>query len=363
MTHPDDAAQLPPTSVDVEATLREKNGRAVAWAWILNGGLWLALIVYVLTMWVVSGDFETNTIGRGQEPTWFVVLVRVVEVLFGVVFTGFLLWHFVIRPKIRTKRFTFTGLYFMAGFLMFVQEPWLNWTSYQFLYSTTFVNFGSFLRWVPGWSSPNGKLIPFPLVYMAAYIWMSAFAGYLGSRYMARRRAKDPTIGTARMIGQTLLWMLLFDFILEFVMVRTQLISFASTIKELTLWAGTDHQWPLYEPFHWAGTWLLLACIHFFRDDRGRSLPERHIDKLPIRREGTRTFLRFLAIMGACQLTILVAFNLPYQLWALHSGPMPKEFIERPWRIAGVCGPGTKYACPDPELPIARRGASTNRTR
>ena len=33
-------------------------------------------------------------------------------------------------------------MFFIAVFLLFFQEPWMNWINLQFLYATTFVNFG-----------------------------------------------------------------------------------------------------------------------------------------------------------------------------------------------------------------------------
>jgi len=63
--------------------------------------------------------------------------------------------------------------------------------------------------------------------------------------------------------------------------------------------------------------------------------------------------------MGGCQLIMLVTYNIPYQFWALHSGPLLPAFEELPH--AGICGPKTAYDCPDPHLPIARRSSPTNR--
>jgi hypothetical protein len=140
-------------------------------------------------------------------------------------------------------------------------------------------------------------------------------------------------------------------------MTRTGLISYSATIPELTLFAGTDHQFPLYEPLSWPGTFILLSCLHFFRDDRGRTWVERGVDAIRFKREGTRTFARFCAIAGACQLAILIAFNIPYSVYALHAGPMPAPHIERTWRNGGVCGPTTAYDCPDPTRPISRESA------
>ena len=66
-------------------------------------------------------------------------------------------------------------------------------------------------------------------------------------------------------------------------------------IPSLSLWAGTDHQFPIYETISWAGTYTVLACLHYFRDDRGRSLPERGIDALHIRSGRLRTKVPSLA--------------------------------------------------------------------
>lgn len=340
---------------------QEEAEKTRARLWVVHGVAWLALIVYCWTAWVVSGNFTPNTLGRGTEPTWYVILVRCVEVVFGIFVTGWILWHFVIRPKIRTGKMSFDGLFFLAGWLMFFQEPWINWVTYQFQYATTFVNFGSWLNFIPGWSSPNAQLIPVPMVYFTAYLWMCAMSGYLGSRYMGYQRRKDPSRSRFRLVAQTYLVMIVGDVVVELIMTRTGLISYSATIPQLTLFAGTDHQFPLYEPLSWPGTFILLSCLHFFRDDQGRSWPERGIDKLKIQREWVRTLARFAAIAGACQLCILLAFNIPYGFYSLHSGPMPQPLIDREYRNGGVCGPKTAYDCPDPRLPIARESSPTNR--
>jgi hypothetical protein len=173
-------------------------------------------------------------------------------------------------------------------------------------------------------------------------------------------RARNPAIGFFRLLGTTFLAFVVFGLILEAVIVRTQLFSYASTVPSLTLFAGTKYQFPLYETVSWCATYLGLACIHHFRDDKGRTMVERGIDKLRVTGKA-KTFARFLAIMGACQLVMLVTYNIPYIYWGLHAGPTPKALADAPWRAAGVCGPGTGYNCPDPRDPIARESSPTNR--
>ncbi|MHB8691168.1 MAG: spirocyclase AveC family protein [Solirubrobacteraceae bacterium] len=331
------AADRAPATPDGQAT--------VARLWVAHGVLWLALIAYVWGAWIVSGDFTPNTIGRGLEPTWYVVAVWIVQIGLGVIFSAWILWHFVIGPKLRTGRLSFDGLFFLACWLVFFQEPWMNWINLQFLYATTFVNFGSWLNQIPGWSLPNARLIPVPMVYGMAYLWMLGFGAWAGSRYMARQRRRDPGRSNGRLIWQTFGAMVLVDLIGESIMIHLQLISYPRTIPSLTLWAGTDHQFPLYELLAWPGTFIIISSLHFFRDDQGRSWPERGIDRIGIRNGKLHTFARFAAIAGVCQLAILVAFNIPYQIYGLHAGPVPKALLDRPWRMAGICGPGTAFDC------------------
>src|SRR4051794_12916263 len=129
--------------VTITVRAHARSTPTAAWLWVAHGVLWLLLIAGVWIAWVVSGDFTPNTLGRGDEPAWYVVTVRVVEVIFGVGVSAWILWRFIVGPKLRTGSLSFDGLFFLACWLMFFQEPWMNWFHIQFLYATTFLNFGS----------------------------------------------------------------------------------------------------------------------------------------------------------------------------------------------------------------------------
>ena len=352
------SSSVAPDPVD-PAGARERDERTKARLWILNGALWFGLAFYVWIAWIVSGDFDTNTLGRGQEPDWYVTLMRSWEV-FAFACTIAIFWWFVARPKIKTGRLSFDGLFFLGCAMICLQEPWINWTAPQFFYSTTSINFGSWTGHVPGWSSPNSQLVPLSLWALTAYFWLVGIPAYAGSRFMGWLRGRDASISRFRMILYAYAALCVFDLILESFITRTQLFSYGSVVPEFSLFAGTDHQFPLYETVSWAGTYTALACLHFFRDDQGRSLPERGIDRLRIGSGRLRTFARYLAIMGVCQLAILFTYNIPYVYWGQHA-EMADVLETREWRTAGVCGPKTAYECPDPRLPIARKGSPTNR--
>lgn len=328
--------------------------------WVTVGGLWLALAIWAWGAWIISGDFKANTFGRAAAPHWYKLLVHGVEV-FAVVVTLYILWRFVFRAKLRTGSLSFDGLFFLSCWMLLLQEPWINWTSYQFMYSTAAINMGSWTANLPLWSSPNSQLVPLPIVWVGtSYLWLVAIPAWAGSRFMTRLRARTPEIGFFRLLGTTFLAFVVFDLVLETVILRTQLFSYASTVPSLTLFAGQKYQFPLYETVSWSSTYLGLACIHHFRDDKGRTLVERGIDKLRVTGRA-RTFARFLAIMGACQLVMLVTYNIPYVYWGMHAGPMPKSLADAPWRNGGVCGSQTAYDCPTPKDPIARISSPTNR--
>jgi hypothetical protein len=347
---------LPAEPVDL-ATI---NKRASAKLWVAHGAFWFTLAWYCWLRWIFSGNFTPNTRGRGLEPGWYVPVVRCTEVL-GVLCTLAILWYYVLRPKLRDGRLSFDGLFFLGCWMMYFQEPWINWTSLQWLYSTTFVNFGSWVNFVPGWSSPNGQLIPVATVWGTAYLWLVGFPGYLGSKFMTWLRSRNPRLSSPRLVLYTFLMFWLFDFVQDMIILPTQLFSFGATVHSLTLFSGTKQAYPIYEGPMWGGTLTILACLHYFRDDQGRSIPERGIGALRIRSPRLNTFARYLAIMGVCQLAILVPYNIPYSYIGQHVDSIPPALAKEPWRTAGVCGPRTNFSCPQAGQPLPRSGVTSLR--
>jgi hypothetical protein len=63
--------------------------------------------------------------------------------------------------------------------------------------------------------------------------------------------------------------------------------------------------------------------------------------------------VRFLALVGACNVIFLVCYSLPNALLGLYASPWPKDVIDRSY-FSYLCGPGTDYACPGPGIPIPR---------
>lgn len=327
--------------------------------WILMGAVWFALFLYCMIGWVTGPDFAPVTFGRDKASADYVLLIRGMEI-FMVVLTAWLLYLFVVKPFFRDGQLSFDGLFFLACFILVLQEPWHAWIRPQLLYNDIFINYGSWMGYLPV-SNPTAHRTPLPIAFAGlGYFWIVAGPAWCGSRLMARGKARDPRISTTRLVGLCFLGFCIFDLIIESFILRTGMFIYPSTIPELTLFAGTPHQFPLYETLSWAGTYTVLACVHFFRNDKGETWADRNFESLAIPAP-LKTFARWLAIMGLCQIGMLATYNLPYMFWALHGGKFTVTEESHPWLTAGLCGPSTPYDCPGPGVPFARLDSPTNR--
>jgi len=327
--------------------------------WLINGAFWFALAVYCWGAWILGPDFVTNTIGREDAPRSYHLMVHSIEVANGIG-ALLLLWFFVLKPKLRDGRFSFDGLFVLAAWMMYFQEPWLNYNGQQFMYNTVAVNFGSWCGYVPGWNSPYPERIPVggPLV-LFTYVTYVAMAGYLGSRFMAACKTRKPEITHLQLIGATFAVLVVADTIFEALLMRLNIFGYPSTVPQLTLWAGEYYQLPIYQELQWGATFTAMACLRFFRDDNGRSIPERGLDTLKFS-PGLNTFARFLVMLGFLQTAFFLTYNMPYFYWSTKGAAFPAAL--QSYRIGGLCGPDTDFDCATLHTPVPKAASRTNRT-
>ena len=141
-------------------------------------------------------------------------------------------------------------------------------------------------------------------------------------------------------------------------MVHYHLYTYGGSIRSLTLWAGQVDQFPLYESVLWGGAWTLFSCLYYFRDDKVNTWVERGADRLKVGK-GTLKFIRFLALVAAAN-AIFLTYAIFINYIQLNSDKFPDNMPA--YLVAGLCGEGTPYTCPDPAYPLAKRSAPTNRT-
>lgn len=332
--------------------------------WIGLGVFWVALFVYCMTAWVLGPDFRPNTFGYAAATPHYVLFIKSIEIAM-LALTSWILWYFVVKPLVRDRRLSFEGIYFLACFTLVVQELWHSWIRPQLLYNDLFFNMGSWMGTLSV-SNPTAHLTPLLIANAGlCYFWIYGLPAYGGAKLMDRINRREPGENRARfsplqIIGIAFAGFSLSDFVIESIILRTGMLVYPSTIPALTLFAGTPHQFPIYEIAAWAGTYTFAASLLHFRNMRGETVADRHIERIA-RASWRRTLALWLALVGFLQTGLLVTYNLPYTFWALHGGPWTISESERPWLTAGMCGPSTAYDCPGPGVPFARRDSPTNR--
>ena len=327
--------------------------------WIANGVFWCLFAIYVWGSWILGPDFKENTIGREAATPGYVLWIRCVEVAF-ILLAIWQLAYFVVVPKIKTGRLSIDGLFFLACWTLYLQEPWLNYNNHQFLYTTVSFNRGSWCNYIPGWNSPNAERIPVgSVIWCTAYLTLVGLWVYIGAKFMRWWKSKRPDTSPLELILTTFLVFIPFDFVLEYIILSTGLFNYASTIPELTLWAGQKNQFPIYEIVIWCATLTAWSSVRYFANDKGETWAERGFSAIKFPGERLKTFARFLAIMGSLQLLFLLMYNVPYYYFSTKGAAFPAY---EPYRIGGLCGADTNFDCPSLTTPVPKRRSETNRT-
>lgn len=330
----------------------ERQARPIVW-WAVLGAVFLAVQFYALSTWILSGNATPTPDGPTPIPGWMTVLARVLEVGSLSAWAA-CFYAFVIRPWRRQGRLSADGLFALVFCLIWWQDPMLNYFQTWFTYNTAFVNFGAWTQHMPGWLSPQGHKLAEPILFgPPAYLWVIFGGVVICGRFMRWVKARRPSTGVVGLIGASLAFFVLFDALVEGTFMRLGLYSYPGSPKPFTLFSGTYYQFPVHEKLSWAVTWAAWACLRYFRDDKGRTIVERGVDRLKL--QGRRqTLARFLALSGACNLIWLVLYNAPMAAFGLYASPWPDSVLNRSYLTDTFCGPGAEYACPGPGLPVPR---------
>ncbi len=336
----------------VTALPRESKRARPILLWALVGGGFVALALWMWVGALVAGDLRPTPVGPSPVPTWLRISVAVWQVVYGglLVITFFFV---LVKPWWRERRLTFDGMFLISWLVAWaVQDAWPNYTVQWFNYNSLFINLGCPQCRVPGWQSPNGTQMTEPLIFMGGMYAGAFLACLLCNVVMRKAKARWPQLGTVGMIGVAFAFMVLLDFLAELVWMRAGTYTYGGAIRELSMGAGHYYQFPVYESLLWGATWAGIACIRYFKDDRGNSLVEKGADRLAVG-EGKRAVLRLLALIGVVNVIILVTYNIPSQWLGTHADDFPDEILHGSYYTNMMCGPGSDYACPGPRVPIS----------
>ena len=337
------------------AAVQPRTIKPIKWFAVL-GGMILALETYVISAWLLSGPERTPN-GPDPVPGWMEFAAHAQEVLFPAVALATAYW-FLVRPWWRTRRLGLDGMLVIVVSLMYWQDPLMNYAAPTVTYNTSFwVQFGAWSEQVPGWMSPNGRLFAEnPLFGGATYPGWVFLGIVLGSAVMRKAKERWPHLGNVGlfMVGWGAL--LAVDLLFEIPWLYLGSYAFPGAIRGISVFPGTYHQGPVHEFLLWSFAWAAMAAVRYFRNDKGETIAERGVEDLRVGAR-TKSFVRLLALNGAVQGAMLFLYIVPFAWFSLHAGRWPADFDNRSYLRDGMCGAGTTYACPGPDIPINRPGS------
>jgi hypothetical protein len=324
--------------------------------WAVIGAAFLILQLYIYARWITGPYFKSVPSGPTEVPMFMQVMVWIWIPGGIIAMLGCIYW-FVVRPWRRDGRPSTDGLLLLGWISVLWQDPLVSYFVPQFTWSAIVPNMGSWTADVPGWATPQqpGAMMVEPLPFNGPlYVYALFTLTFVACALMRKTKARFPNIGTIGLIGVAWLTMAVLDFFMEVSWGVMGFYSYPGSIPGLTVFHGHYFQFPLYEPVLWGGCWMMVACLRYFKNDRGETLAERGISEMKISTR-RKSALRFLAIVGAvnlCYLAYIVAFN----FMGLKGHDWPADIQKRSYLTAHLCGPDSGQACPSPSLPVPRQG-------
>lgn len=322
-----------------------RKARPVLW-WAAIGVGAVVVQGYVYGAWVFSGDFESVPTGPDPVPHWMKVWAWILQPTMGLLAVAAIVW--VLRGCIRERRFTLDAKLMVGACSLIWLDPIGNLIRPQFLFNSYYVNRGSWLPHIPGWISRNGENLPSPiLLEFTTYIFL-VFLVMAGCAFMGRTKQRWPRMGNVGLVSLTWLMFVTFVIVLETMLVRTGFNVWTS-LPYVTIFNGTRWQYPVFpDPPFWGGMLTALTALRYFRDDRGRTVVDRGLDRVAIG-DRARTFVSTFAVIGFASVAML-GYTIMAIPAALYAGPtwpnLPSHYLN------GICGPGSPYKCPGPKVPI-----------
>jgi len=289
--------------------------------WAVVGLIWTALCVKVITGWVTGPDFgPAPVLGPDVMGDGKVVALRALEVL-SVLVLVVSAWKLAWIPWRRTRKVSIEALMIVGGVLAFVADSFLNVYDFLFSFNANSVNLGAWSASLPFHHADVPTGYGEALLWgLPMYVYFCSALGALGLALRARARARWPEASETLLLTGMWLFFLVFDFVVEVAIIRlTEAYSFVRTQESLTLWAGSQYQFPVYESICVAFVAMGFAAVRMSADASpdGLSFVERGLPDLPRR---TRAVARTLAAIGYAAVVLIICYHLPFNWLSLGGG-------------------------------------------
>jgi Spirocyclase AveC-like len=288
-----------------------KSGSVTVWATV--GVVWLVIAVQAKIRWVTSeAEFSpAPLIGPDMMPTPNLVGLRIFEGLCAVVIAA-LVWFCVVRPWRRTGALSLDGKFVIAGFFAVIADTFLNAYDYLFAWNANNINRGSWAAFMPLHNPASPTRFAEDLMWAPGmYVFFCAGIAILGCKLYLWLRSRFTAWSTVGLLAAVFVADFEFDFVMENSVIRlTHAYAYAQTYGPLTLWAGSQFQFPIYESFLVAALSLLFtwARLQALEAADGLSPVERgHQCWHRVLQPG----VRLLAVIGFCAAAVLLVYHLP----------------------------------------------------
>ena len=323
--------------------------------WAALGAVFVLLFAYLIFMWFWSGDAKPTP--TGDVPTYTLVATRAVEV-FQAIFVPIFLYHVVVKPWRKTGVLTNDGVFCLAGGTVWWQDTFCNSLADFTNNSAVFLNLGSWDRHIPFWSSPNGNKVVEPFLGASGimYLWAPLCLAMLGNLGMRMAKKRWPGLGVFGQLCASVAMLAGVTMIMELGAVRLGLWSYQGAHSWASLFHGTYYQFPLYEPILLGIACTAWGALRYFRDDKGQMFAERGLERVHTT-PGKKNLLRVLAVGAVMNLAFLFLWGIPVAHIATTQDAWPPDMVKRTYLTNDICGPGTGYACPSREIPMAHKNS------
>lgn len=294
-------------------TTAEPSGSGAVTVWAAIAVIWLVIAAQAIVRWLASSDFAPAPLdGRDRMPLWNLVALRMFEGL-SMALLVYLVWAYVMTPWRRTGALSLDGKFVLGGMAAFIADAFLNCYTYLFAWNAHNVNMGVWTAYLPFHNPAASSRYAESLLWgPPMYVYFCAGVAIVGCPAYFAMRSRWPGMSNVSIMAVIFVGEFVFDFVVENLAIRlTHGYAYAQTYGPLTLWPGSQFQFPLYESFLVAAlgllyTWMRMRAVS---SPDGLSPAERGFDRWSPALQST---VRTLAAIGFCCAATILIYHLPF---------------------------------------------------
>jgi len=311
--------------------------------WSTVGAICVVAAAAIYISWIVSGN--ATPVDPGPDPIPGGTRLAILAFQIACPLLAVITIIYVVRKSLRERQLCVEAAIVIGSALAWWHDPLINWFQPALFYNAAMVNFGNWTENIPGWLSPDGRLMAEPVLMIGmVYVWMPLVMGKVAFFGMTRARRRWPTLGPVRTFCCGWLAVFVLEFPLEITAVHHGLVAYPATIPGLTLWAGQTVQVPFYGPVLWSLVLCSSGALMFFRNRRGQIRVESGVETLRSAGPATKSVLRVLAVTGYLHVMAIGGYDVPINIAGLYAGPTDTYPT---YLRTHFCGPDTPRPCPD----------------